>query len=593
MLPSPPPPSPILPLAPSSPITFAPPVTYPTAQHAVAITAADLHLNQAGSVDGRADVAVGEATDHPNSDASRIEVWRSAPDGTLSTYGGPYQLPAGADPRQLVNADLDGNRRPDLAVVDSGSAAAEVLRNNGDGTFDVPGASYPTDLGPDAGATGQLCSPHTNDLITASLYSSTITVLCNNGDGTLQSGQSFPAGGTQPVAVASADLNRDGAADLIVATSGTPGAINVLRNTGAVRGVNFAPAEVISAYTGKHPTALAVGDLNGDGRPDIVAANPQDGDGTISVLINTTPPNASSFSFVEHSYAVTGSQPEAVTIGDFNDDGRLDIATANYQSNDASVFGGNGDGTFQPPVRVSAGVAPVAITAADLNGDGKDDLIVANWGSRNATGSLTVALSTSRLSPTVAGARDRTRPRHGATVRQLRASIALHILPTRRTRFSKHGLVTTIAGLSARGRITAGLLGGRRARAGLPAGALDLLSVDVAGTGQAERYFFPPFSNPVILRGSMLWRSRVDHRVLACVRLGPAPLGEYGVSNVQRMTLIGGTGPAARLRLTLDAPALTFGRRGKSDAVTAAIARGPSRALPNVCRALLPKLPPN
>jgi hypothetical protein len=334
---------------------------------------------------------------------------------------------------------------------------------------------------------------------------------------------------------------------------------------------------------------LAVGNLDGDRRPDIVAANPQDD--TISVLINTTPPGATSFSFVEHKYRVNGSSPEAVTLGDFNDDGRLDIATANYESDDASVFGGNGDGTFQPPVRVSAGVTPVAVAAADLNGDGKDDLIVANWGSPNAAGSLTVALSTSHLSPLPASARDRARPRHRATIRKLRASIALHIVPTRRVRFSKDGLITAFAGLIGTGRITAGLLGGPRARTGLPAGALDLLRVDVAGTGEADRYFFPPFSDPVILRGTMLWRSRTDRHVLGCVRLDPAPPTRYGVPNIQRMTLIGGTGPAARLRLTLEVPALTFARRAKSDVVTVAIAAGPPRRLPKACRGLVPTLP--
>ena len=73
--------------------------------------------------------------------------------------------------------------------------------------------------------------------------------------------------------------------------------------------------------------------------------------------------------------------PAALVAGDFNGDGRTDLAVANSGSNDVSVLLGNGDGTFQPQVTYAVGSEPVAIVAGDFNGDGRTDLAVANSGS--------------------------------------------------------------------------------------------------------------------------------------------------------------------------------------------------------------------
>ena len=112
------------------------------------------------------------------------------------------------------------------------------------------------------------------------------------------------------------------------------------------------------------------GDFNGDGRPDLAVANY--GDNDVSVLLG----NGDGTFQNQVTYAV-GSSPALVT-GDFNGDGRTDLAVANQDSNDVSVLLGNGDGTFQNQVTYAVGSAPYALVAGDFNGDGRTDLAVAN-----------------------------------------------------------------------------------------------------------------------------------------------------------------------------------------------------------------------
>ena len=140
--------------------------------------------------------------------------------------------------------------------------------------------------------------------------------------------------------------------------------------------VTFVPLSQVS--TGSKPDALALGDFNGDGIPDVAVAN--SGTQTVSVLRGI----GNGF-FAALTTFTTGQSPRAIVTGDFNRDGKLDLAVANFGSNNISIFLGNGNGTFRAfgsyPV-----AGPVAIAVADFNGDGKLDLGVV------ATNSNTVAI---------------------------------------------------------------------------------------------------------------------------------------------------------------------------------------------------------
>lgn len=123
--------------------------------------------------------------------------------------------------------------------------------------------------------------------------------------------------------------------------------------------------------TGKAPFAVAAGDFNRDGHPDVVTANLQDN--TISVLLS----DGHGRFGTRKDYPVGGG-PRAVIVADFNSDGILDIAVANHDTNSISVLLGNGNGGFTALPVVAVGNGPAALTAGDFNHDGKLDLAVVN-----------------------------------------------------------------------------------------------------------------------------------------------------------------------------------------------------------------------
>jgi hypothetical protein len=123
--------------------------------------------------------------------------------------------------------------------------------------------------------------------------------------------------------------------------------------------------------TGNKPVSIALGDFNGDGKPDLAVVNSLDNN--VSVLLG----NGDGTFQAGVTYGV-GSLPVSVAVGDFNQDGKADLAVGNQGGNSISVLLGNGDGTFQQPVNYAAGSGPSAIAAGDFNGDGKIDLALTN-----------------------------------------------------------------------------------------------------------------------------------------------------------------------------------------------------------------------
>jgi hypothetical protein len=124
---------------------------------------------------------------------------------------------------------------------------------------------------------------------------------------------------------------------------------------------------------------VAVGDFNGDGLLDLAVADY--GSNSVSVLLG----NGDGSFQVPLNFAA-GSKPASVAVGDFNGDGQLDLAVANYVfGGSVSVLLGNGDGTFQAPLNFDAGNHPKSVAVGDFNGDGLLDLAVANYGSSNVS----------------------------------------------------------------------------------------------------------------------------------------------------------------------------------------------------------------
>jgi hypothetical protein len=172
-------------------------------------------------------------------------------------------------------------------------------------------------------------------------------------------------------AVPAANIASASTASITVFNPAPGGTSNVayLEITSPTASLSFATG----AYaTGNLPFSVAVGDFNGDGKLDLAVA---DNGGGVSVLLG----NGDGTFQPAVSYAA-GSIPWSVAVGDFNGDGKLDLAVANAGSDNVSVLLGNGDGTFQPAVNYAAGVSPNSVAVGDFNGDGKLDLALADNG---------------------------------------------------------------------------------------------------------------------------------------------------------------------------------------------------------------------
>jgi FG-GAP-like repeat len=184
--------------------------------------------------------------------------------------------------------------------------------------------------------------------------------------GTFTFAPASPAGvGASPRALAVGDLNGDGRLDLVVANSADD-TVSVLLGNGD------GTVQPQRAYaSGLAPSAVAVADVNGDGRLDLVVAN--SGDDTVSVLLG----NGDGTFQPPQTYA-TGPAPSAVAVADVDGDHKPDVVVADAADNTVSVLLGDGDGTFQPPQAYATGAAPSAVAVADVNGDGTPDVVVAD-----------------------------------------------------------------------------------------------------------------------------------------------------------------------------------------------------------------------
>jgi len=185
------------------------------------------------------------------------------------------------------------------------------------------------------------------------------------------------------------DLNGDGLTDVVVVnTNGN--SISVYRNTSS--GTSISVTSKVDYSTGLSPTAVAIADLDGDGKPDLAVSNASSN--TVSVFRNTSA-GSGLISFAAKVDFTTGSYPHSIVVGDFDLDGRVDIATPNFNANSISLLrntsSGPGNINYASKVDISTGINPLIITMGDLDGDKKVDLAVTN----NNGGSVSVFRNTS------------------------------------------------------------------------------------------------------------------------------------------------------------------------------------------------------
>jgi uncharacterized protein (TIGR03437 family) len=345
-----------------------------------------------------------------------------------------FDLKAGFNPSSLVVADFNGDGRPDVAVTDETSGKVFVFLGAGNGLFLLPLA---TDVGlsPQAIAAGDFNNDGRLDLVVANSRSNTISILLGLGNGfflapinidTLNPsfvavgdfnndgrpdiavsnassgavsiflglgngffGVTFSfAVGPHPGSIAVGDFNGDGRLDLAVATFGNCSGCIDSNTVSILLGIGngtFIPA--LAMLAGENPASVAAGDFNHDGKLDLAVANATPVPGTVSILPNV----GNGFFQFTLAFSVE-TNPTFLVAGDFNLDGELDLAVANTASNTISVLQGLGNGIFAPGLNFLVGAAPVWIGVADLNTDGKPDLLVAN----RSSGTVSVLLNATR-----------------------------------------------------------------------------------------------------------------------------------------------------------------------------------------------------
>jgi len=289
------------------------------------------------------------------------------------TFGEGVEWIVGNGPKTVILDDLNGDEDLDLVTANYPSGTVSVLLGDGEGAFNIESR---LDAGHDARAAGggDLNRDGNLDLVLANYESDDLSILLGNGDGTFQNPVHYPAG-VSPESVAVGDLNNDGVPDVVVTSDW--GEVRVMLGLGDG---TFQDALVTS--TSEVPGSLALADLNGDGRLDLTMTLYLSAteDGSVSVQLGN-----GDGTFQEAALYTIGRVPRSTAIGDLDGDGAPDLVAVNGFSDDFSVLLGNGDGTFRDGVNHGTIDYPEDVAIGDLNGDGRADLALSHIGNTHSS----------------------------------------------------------------------------------------------------------------------------------------------------------------------------------------------------------------
>jgi hypothetical protein len=304
----------------------------------------------------------------------------SAPEVGFLNPSNPY---VGPGVGSMAIGDINGDGIPDIVVPTAinGQYPLMVLQGNGDGTFTSNSYRSMSDVSPSFVAVADFNGDGIPDIAIVNQNqdgSGYVAIILGNknrsfgnGDGTFTTMPSTSSTGIHPSSIAVGDFNGDGIPDLVITSQGEDsnnwtGTVTILLGNGDG---TFTPAPV--ALTGSsYPTDIIVGDFNGDGKADLAVADWLNS--SLSILLGN-----GDGTFTTAASPATGNSPRSIAAGDFLGNGKLDLAVTNYGDNSVSILLGNGDGTFKNFATIqNIGTQPDAIAIGDFNGDGIPDLAV-------------------------------------------------------------------------------------------------------------------------------------------------------------------------------------------------------------------------
>jgi uncharacterized protein YjdB len=340
--------------------------------------------------DGKSDIIV------LNAGANNISVYRNISSSgslTAGSFASVLNFTVGNNPEDVTIGDMDGDGKLDVIVANFSASTVSVLRNTStSGSISFAGqVAFTTGTGPQGVRVADMDGDGKADIVTANFSANTVSVLRNlSVPATINFAAKSDFGvGSNPYNVVLADMDGDGKFDIVSGNTSSNN-VSILRNTataGVINGSSFAAA--FNYSTGVHPT-VKVGDVDGDGKPEIVAANFTDN--TISILRNTaTSGTIDGSSFGAQVTFAAGAGPYVAALSDANGDGKNDIFVANFSGNSVSVFrntatsGTINGSSLAARVDFATATNPIWIALGDLDGDGKADIVIPNKGSNSVS----------------------------------------------------------------------------------------------------------------------------------------------------------------------------------------------------------------